>query len=106
VLNNTKDNFITSFLEEEIFKQIIVSIVINFVQFRSSSDLKELISINFNDYETKILCSGIKLSREHLIKWSKNIFLNTGNPFILNFYQIFKLLEISKYIVETVLSHL
>ena len=100
VLNNTKDNFFISFIEEETLKQIIVSIIINFVQFRSSSDLKELININFNEGEIKILCSGIRLSREHLIKWSKNIFLNTCNPFILNFYQIFKLLEISKYIVE------
>ena len=42
----------------------------------------------------------IKLNKEQLRKWSRNIFNNTGNPFILDFYQIFKLLEIFYSTIE------
>ena len=100
ILNNTIDNYIVSSVENEVLEQIIISIVRNFIQFRSSSNKREIISLEFNKSNIKLFCTGIKLKKEHLIKWSKNIFLNTGNPYILNFFQIFKLLEISNCLVE------
>lgn len=100
IINNTIDNHIVSSVENEVLEQIIISIVRNFVQFRSSSSKKEIITLEFNKSNIKLFCTGIKLKKEHLIKWSKNIFLNTGNPYILNFFQIFKLLEISNSLVE------
>jgi len=65
------------------------------MQFRCTSNKEEVIGLEFNKSNIKLSCTGIKLQKEHLIKWSKNIFFNTGNPYILNFFQIFKLLEIS-----------
>ena len=92
--DQTLNGQINSFLENEVLKQILESIVINFLQLKSNSKEKGIIKITYFTNSFMFECNLIKLNKEHLIKWSRNIFNNTGNPFILDFYQIFKLLEI------------
>lgn len=98
--DQTLNGQINSFLENEVQKQILESIVINFLQLKSNSKEKGIIKITYFSNSFMFECNLIKLNREHLIKWSRNIFNNTGNPFILDFYQIFKLLEIFYSTIE------
>ena len=95
--NQASDGIVNSLFEPNMLHQIIFSILRNFMHFRNSSDKQETIEINFGDYYIDFSCTGIRLQKEHLIKYSKNIFGTTGNVFILNFQQIFRILEIFNY---------
>lgn len=92
--DETTDGFVTSNLENQILLQLIHSIIRNFLQFKTHRNIAEEIKITYFDNSIKFECNGIRLNKNHLIKWSKNIFDSTANPFILNFEQIFRILEI------------
>ena len=92
--DRTSDNQVDSFLENEVLSQLFESIVRNFLQLKRNAKEKGVIKITYFSNGFTFECNLVKLNKEHLIKWSKSIFDNTGNPFILDFYQILKILEI------------
>lgn len=94
ISDQTTNNNIISSLESQTLLQLVNSITRNLLQFKMNTNKTEVIKITYFNNSIKFECNSIKLSKSHLIKWSKNIFDNTANPFILNFEQIFKILEI------------
>jgi hypothetical protein len=92
--DRTSDNQVDSLLENEVLSQLFESIVRNFLQLKRNSKEKGVIKITYFSNGFTFECNLVKLNKDHLIKWSKSLFDNTGNPFILDFYQIFKILEI------------
>ena len=76
--DQTLNGQINSFLENEVLKQILESIVINFLQLKSNSKEKGIIKITYFSNSFMFECNLIKLNREHLIILSRNIFNNTG----------------------------
>lgn len=80
--------------DQIIFKQIIISLVHNILYFmRGGSHVKKCY-INFREDQLSIVYDSFAANESHMMIWSKDIFLNTGNPYILDCSQIFQLLKI------------
>lgn len=77
--------------DEEVFFQIIVSIIYNFMNFNIKSTDHRNVQVHFGNEKIIISSEGLKLNQEYAIKASEMIFHDTGNPYLLNFRQIFAL---------------
>lgn len=89
--------------DEEVFHQIIVSIIYNLMNFNKKSTGKRKITVNFDSEKIIISSDGLKLNQEYAIKASEMVFQDTVNPYLMNFGQIFVLF--SKYNIKFDISH-
>lgn len=92
IVNSTKSNSIKTFLCDELFIQLTESIMRNILQLKRNCSNGQ-IKVTYSDDEIIWECDLAKITKEFLIKWSKSTFAITGNPFLLNFKQIFQICE-------------
>jgi len=77
--------------DQEVFYQIMISIVYNFINFNRKSCDKRKITLILKKAEICIFSEGLKLNKEYAIKASEMIFQDTANPYLMNFGQMFVL---------------
>ena len=90
VIHDNIKNIIVPF-DNEVFYQIVISIIYNLMNFNKKSSDNRKIEIYFSKEQIIISSDGLKLNKEYAIKASETIFLDTANPYLLNFGQIFVL---------------
>ncbi len=88
---NIKDIVIP--FDYEVLYQVIISIIYNLMNFNKKSSDKRKIVMDFSKEQIIISSDGLKLNKEYAIKASEMIFLDTANPYLMNFGQIFVLLN-------------
>lgn len=79
--------------EKEVLKQIIISIIVNLLNFSRKSNDPRTITISANDSTFAFISNGFKLNKQIAVTASQRIFFDSLNPFILNFSQIIGLLN-------------
>ena len=77
--------------DQEVFYQIMISIVYNFINFNRKSRDKRKIILVLKKTEICIFSEGLKLNKQYAIKASEMIFQDTANPYLMNFGQMFVL---------------
>ena len=109
--NNTKiklkvtatDKNINTSLAPEVFSQIVISTFLNLLYFNKDTSNQKYIKLVFKG--NKFICSsdGFLLDSNLMIKFSKKIFHDTGNPYLLSMGQVFALLKSHQLFLEAFL---
>lgn len=91
-IENTVDHLVVPF-EQEIFNQIVISILSNILYFNKDAENRRYVKIIFQENMLVYSSNGFRLDKNLAIRYSKKIFNNTANLYILNLGQIFLLLK-------------
>lgn len=76
-----------------LFKQIIISLLLNILYFmRGGTHIKNF-SINFQEDRMFIIYDSFAASEKHMCQWSEDISHHIYNPYILNCKRIFQLIK-------------
>ena len=76
-----------------LFKQIIISLLLNILYFmRGGTHIKNF-SINFQEDRMFIIYDSFAASEKHMCQWSEDISHHICNPYILNCKRIFQLIK-------------
>lgn len=91
-IENTVDHLVVPF-EQEIFNQIVISILSNILYFNKDAENRRYVKIIFQENMLVYSSNGFRLDKNLAIRYSEKIFNNTANLYILNLGQIFLLLK-------------
>ena len=100
----SKNSTIICNINEYLFEQIVVSMILNFMFFNKNAKANRDINIILSKDHLSIRSNAFTFNKLQLSKYSQIIFSNTGNPYQLNFGQIFKQCDMNgiNYLVHNV----
>ncbi len=79
--------------EQEIFNQVIMSILSNVLYFNKDIENKRYVKLIFQDTKIVYSSNGFRLDQNLAIRYSEQIFNDTANLYILSLGQVFILLK-------------
>jgi len=91
IISNEKEILIP--FDYQVFIQVMISIFYNLISFNQKTDKERNILLTIKKDNFCITSEGLKLNKEYAVKASEMIFYDSINPYLINFGQIFVILN-------------